>query len=335
MSKKKSNSEPSQIITELECGIKAGLNILLEGNHGVGKTSFVFAAASRLRMHAQYFSASTLDPFADLVGIPVPILDADPKQLIYLRPEFVGKAEILIFDELNRAPQKTLNSVFEIIQFRTINGEKLPNLRSVVAAINPAMAGYQVQELDPALVDRFHLIIKVACRPDSGWFRNRFPGKLGEALLSWYNIDLEEKERQVISNRRLEYIGSVVEAGIDPSHAIPIGTTVPINLLQARILDDKPVLDIEHFTDNPEQYLKGISGDANVGIRFTQLLPLMTPKQKFKVRELVLALPNELLASFKTHSPKALKDLYAAVTKYSEHQRDAEAYEALLEEKIK
>jgi len=53
---------------------------------------------------------------------------------------------MLFFDELNRAHPKVLNAVFELVQFRSINGDKLPRLQCVIAAINPPGAGYHVQE---------------------------------------------------------------------------------------------------------------------------------------------------------------------------------------------
>ena len=157
---------PIEFSIELKKAVHAGLNILLEGPFGVGKSSIIFSVAEELGLRMKYFSASTLDPFADLVGVPVPVMEDQTRRLIYVRPDYIQQAEILFFDELNRAHPKVLNAVFEIIQFHSINGETLPHLRSVIAAINPASAGYHVQELDPALLDRFHLHLHVAFEPN-------------------------------------------------------------------------------------------------------------------------------------------------------------------------
>jgi MoxR-like ATPase len=160
----------AEIHDELVKAVKAGLNVLLIGPRGKGKTAVALAVARASGLQLKYFSASTLDPFADLVGIPFPVTDGDRKRLEFVRPDSVNNAELLFFDELNRAHPRVLNAVFELIQFRSINGEPLPHLRSVIAAINPGNAGYQVSELDPGLVDRFHLYLVFDGNPERDWF---------------------------------------------------------------------------------------------------------------------------------------------------------------------
>src|ERR1043166_9712122 len=61
-----------EVITK---AVSCGQNVLLEGPHGTGKSSLALGVAGKLGLRLKYFSAPTLDPFADLVGIPVPILD--------------------------------------------------------------------------------------------------------------------------------------------------------------------------------------------------------------------------------------------------------------------
>src|SRR5439155_607532 len=65
--------------------VQAGLNVLVEGPHGVGKTSLALDGAAELNLRVKYWSASTLDPF-DLVGIPVPVYkDGVPLRIVYRR----------------------------------------------------------------------------------------------------------------------------------------------------------------------------------------------------------------------------------------------------------
>ncbi|MDO9543283.1 MAG: MoxR family ATPase [Kiritimatiellia bacterium] len=159
---------------------KAGLNVLLEGPHGTGKTAVITEVAHELGFRLKYYSSSTLDPFVDLVGLPVPRTDAQGKPtVIYHRPTDINEAELVFFDEFNRAQPKVLNSILEMIQFRSINGEKLPNLKTVFAACNPAADAYDVVDLDPALLDRFHIHMIFNPGPDREWFAKRFGEKLG------------------------------------------------------------------------------------------------------------------------------------------------------------
>jgi MoxR-like ATPase len=327
-------STPTELSRELNRALEAGLNVLLEGPFGVGKSSIVFAVAAELRLRVQYFSASTLDPFADLVGIPVPVLEDAQRRLLYVRPEYIAQAEVLFFDELNRAHPKVLNAVFEIVQFHSINGETLPRLRSVVAAINPASAGYHVQELDPALLDRFHLHLHVAFGPSLDWFVKHLGNKLGRALVAWHQSDLDEAQRKVVTNRRLEYIGRAIQAGVDPAHALPAGATAPMHLLRARLREDDSVLGIEQFVSEPEKYAAALSRDMDMAVRFAQLLPMMNPSQKNRVRDLVLALPREVLAQLESQAPFVFKKTCEAVARHAS-PADGRAFEQLLQERLR
>lgn len=88
----------------LSTAIGLGLNILLVGPPGGGKTSCLAQACKELDLRLAYFSAPTLDPFADLIGIPVPQKSGDSYDGIqFLRPKNVTQAEVMFFDELNRA----------------------------------------------------------------------------------------------------------------------------------------------------------------------------------------------------------------------------------------
>lgn len=324
---------PVDLSNELKKALQAALNVLLEGPFGVGKSSIIFSVAEELGLRVQYFSASTLDPFADLVGVPVPVMDDQVRRLLYVRPDHIQHAEVLFFDELNRAHPKVLNAVFEIIQFHSINGEALPRLRAVVAAINPASAGYHVQELDPALLDRFHLHLHAAFGPSLDWFVARSGDKLGRALVAWHQTDLDDAQRKFITNRRLEYLGQAIHAGIDPVHALPPGATAPVHLLKARLREEESVLTIEQFVSQPEKFATALGQDLNVAIRFARLLPMMNPTQKSRVRDLVLALPAEVLAQLQSETPFVFKKTREAVARYSS-PADAHAFEELLNERL-
>lgn len=69
-----------------------------------------------------------------------------------------GKRIVLFLDELNRAPIDVRQSALQLVLERKIHEHALPEVDGfkcmVVAAINPS-GDYQVDELDPALLDRF------------------------------------------------------------------------------------------------------------------------------------------------------------------------------------
>lgn len=55
---------------KLDFYMEHNLNVLLCGRHGVGKTAMIQAAAERHGLKWKYFSAATMDPWVDFVGVP-------------------------------------------------------------------------------------------------------------------------------------------------------------------------------------------------------------------------------------------------------------------------
>jgi hypothetical protein len=221
--------------------LDSGFNVMLMGLHGTGKTETIKALAAARGLKMKYYSCSTLDPFTDLVGVPTPVYycpDCDDKfetrtehreihpsctgklmrNLDMVRPRDVDEAELLFFDEFNRADPKVQNAVFEIIQFGSINGEKLPNLKACWAAINPPEdeQNYQVEPIDPALMDRFDVYIEITPKPSVVYMAKHMPEPIARALKVWWDDHAnairngtKDAHTSYISPRRLEKIGLV------------------------------------------------------------------------------------------------------------------------------
>lgn len=311
-----------------------GFNVLMKGPAGTGKTSLVQQIAAELGLRLKYYSASTLDPFVDLVGLPVPVVrDDGTRALEFHRHQDVNEAELIFFDELNRAHSKVLNAVLELIQFKTINGDQLPRLKSVFAAINPPDGEYQVTELDPALIDRFEVHLEFGNAPDRGWFIENY-GKVGEALCDWWAIDLIPEQIALISPRKLEHIAVIVGKGFDPRDSIPDkDMKLPFHLLKERIDSPHTVTDIKDFVGDPDTFGRLVTQDQGMATRFVQLLPGMKPLQLFSVRLIVLSLAPELLSRV-CEDQKLMKRLYDVIGK-KEGVAERKAYREMLEEMIK
>lgn len=194
-----------------------GYNVLLEGKHGIGKTEIIKALFESMGYKVMYFSASTLDPWVDLIGVPQPkdVKAKHGQELSLVRPEWIyQKIDAIFFDELNRAQAKVLNAVMELIQFGSINGFKLPHLKVVWAAINPWDDDntYQVSELDPALIDRFQVKINVPYKVDEEWFVEKYP-ETGRTFCGWWK-GLEDDIKNLISPRRLSYAADAYSKGL-------------------------------------------------------------------------------------------------------------------------
>ena len=203
----------------LQHAIDNGMNVLLKGGHGVGKTAMVQARFEAAGFKWKYYSASTMDPWVDFIGVPKEKTDADGTTYLDLvRPRDLAHDEVeaIFFDELNRSHKKIRNAVMELIQFKSINGKRFKNLKIVWAAINPddEEGTYDVEKLDPAQIDRFQIHIDVPNEPNASWFKKTF-GSQCERAVKWWGT-LEDKVKALVSPRRLEYALQVLNSQGDP-----------------------------------------------------------------------------------------------------------------------
>jgi hypothetical protein len=135
---------------------EANLPVLLHGRHGVGKSEIGRQAARRLGVRFLPLDLSLLEPI-DLVGIPQVQEDGRthyaPPKLLPDPDDDVGG--ILMLEELNRAPEYMRAPCLRLLSDRCLNDYKLPSSWVPCASVNDAADGYQVGELDAALLSRF------------------------------------------------------------------------------------------------------------------------------------------------------------------------------------
>ena len=159
--------------------------VIMEGVHGIGKSDIVKQFAKENDYHIEELFLSHQE-VADLIGIPHMIEYNGVTVTTWSIPIWLqrmheanaqGKHCILFLDELNRAPIDVRQSALQLVLERQIHEHKLPTLNGirsmVVAAINPA-DDYQVDELDPALLDRFlHITVEPDVKSWLNWARTK------------------------------------------------------------------------------------------------------------------------------------------------------------------
>lgn len=250
----------------LDHAIENGLNVLLIGKHGVGKTAIIKDCFENHGLKWRYFSASTMDPWVDFIGVPKEKIGEDGVPVLELvRPsEFAhDEIEAVFFDELNRSHKKIRNAIMELIQFRSINGKEFKNLRVIWAAINPdddEEAAYDVERLDPAQMDRFHLQIDVPYKPITQYFTDQF-GEMGEQACKWWN-DQKPEIKDLISPRRLDYALRVMTTGGDVRYVLNSRKINVTEFVQS-INRGNPVRDLEQLMTKNEAEVRKFFSNHN------------------------------------------------------------------------
>lgn len=150
------------ILTDLP-EMDASASILLRGDHGIGKSSLVKQLALIIKEKEGRVDYPVIDrrlsqmTQGDIIGLP----KLDSGRTCYAPPDWYATAceqpVVLFLDELNRAEVEVMQSAFQIVLDRELNGRKLHPETRVYAAVNTS-AHYNVNQIDPALLDRFFVI---------------------------------------------------------------------------------------------------------------------------------------------------------------------------------
>ena len=261
---------------KLDQWIKLGMNTLLVGEHGTGKTQRVLEAFERNKLKYVYFSGATLDPWLHLIGVPEvsekQSKEAGRKCIEFILPENIdNELEAIFMDEYNRSHKVVRNALLELQQFKSINGRKFPKLKLVWAAINPPKEEddigfqYDVDEPDPAQVDRFHAIVEIPSIPDPKYFKKRFGDHVGGILIKWWKKQADDA-KVAVSPRRLEYAGNYFFQGAELSDILPpvcnVGDLVQAlgereeDIILKKILADPNGEEARNFLREPKNFYK-------------------------------------------------------------------------------
>ena len=154
-------------------------SVLLQANHGLGKSSIVNLAGQIVGAGFMDLRLSQND-VGDIKGLPFmlggrthfappswfPIRKEDEQELQDMLTDagmkFSAKERpekfFLFLDEMNRGTREVTQTAFQLVLDYEMNGFKLPEYCKVVAAVNANGNLYHVLDWDPALLDRFAVV---------------------------------------------------------------------------------------------------------------------------------------------------------------------------------
>lgn len=135
----------------------SGHNIMLVGEHGIGKSEILSTYFSGKGMKVVALFLGQMSDPGDLLGLPRK--DEKSGRTEFMPPYWFpvdGVPVCLFLDELNRARPEILQTVMDLVLNRKLAGRSLPEGSRIVSAVNEGEK-YQLTDLDPALVSRFNI----------------------------------------------------------------------------------------------------------------------------------------------------------------------------------
>ena len=226
------------MIDRLLVGLLSNGHVLVEGVPGLAKTTAVSTLAKTLRLsfHRLQFTPDLLP--ADLIGT----LIYNPKTGDFTTRKGPVFANIILADEINRAPAKVQSALLEAMQERQVTiGDKTYPLDQpflVLATQNP-IEHEGTYPLPEAQVDRFMLKVKIG-----------YPSK--------------EEERQIMDRMALTTTHIKVEPVISPEDIVRVRGVVDEIYIDDKVKDY--ILNIVFATRAPAEYnLKDLEGLIEYG----------------------------------------------------------------------
>lgn len=135
-------------------------SVLIRGHHGIGKSQVAASLGDLLNLEVIDLRLSQMTE-GDFLGLPKITGDDDAMCTSFAPMWWFVKAcnepVILFLDEMNRAVQEVMQCAFQLVLDRAIQGMKVHPDTRIISAVNGSHH-YNVNEIDPALLDRFLVI---------------------------------------------------------------------------------------------------------------------------------------------------------------------------------
>ena len=169
-------------------------SVLFEGLHGIGKSEVAAQFCKENDFNFEPLFLSTQE-VGDLIGIPKTVEIDGELITTWSKPIWLQRIEkfaaqgipsLLFLDELNRAPIDVRQSALPLVLEGKLHEHSLPIINGkktlIAGAVNPT-DDYQVDELDPALLDRF-LCVYLEVDP-KGWLAWALENKKNPIICDW------------------------------------------------------------------------------------------------------------------------------------------------------
>ena len=208
------------IKTLMKACFECNITPLLWGAHGIGKSQIIKQYAEENKMELVELRLGQLEPM-DLIGLPEKTKDG---KTMWLKPSWFPERGngILFLDEINRGHPDVIQAIFQLVLDRQMFTHKLPDNWKVICAANYADSQYSVNDIDPALMDRFfHINLDFNKSSWLDWAKGKITSVKIVKLVEDDELSLSnyQKVELTTSPRSLEMLDKMISTSyIDEEH---------------------------------------------------------------------------------------------------------------------
>ena len=139
------------------------------GTHGIGKTELVHEVAAANGYDFVYVAPAQFEEMGDLLGMPA----IEDGKTVLRPPEWVPTEPgpgILLLDDVNRADDRILRGLMQLLQRHALASWALPQNWHIVLTANPDGGDYSVTPMDDAMLTRMlHVTLQFDARAWAAW----------------------------------------------------------------------------------------------------------------------------------------------------------------------
>ena len=143
--------------------------VCIWGRHGIGKTELVESIAKDNGYQFAYIAPAQFEEMGDLLGMPKIVGD----ETIMVPPSWVPTEDvpgILLIDDVNRADDRILRGIMQLLQNHELASWKLPKQWHIVLTANPDGGDYSVTPMDDAMLTRMlHVTLEFDIKAWAQW----------------------------------------------------------------------------------------------------------------------------------------------------------------------
>lgn len=144
------------------------------GMHGIGKTQLIKEYAQRNGYHFRYIAPAQFEEMGDLVGMPkITTKESGHTETSIVPPSWVPQQDgpgIFLIDDVNRADDRILRGIMQLLQDHELVSWKLPSKWMIVLTANPDGGDYSVTPMDDAMLTRMmHVTLEFDVKSWAKW----------------------------------------------------------------------------------------------------------------------------------------------------------------------